>query len=361
MQYRADHVGSLLRPQQLIEARTLYNEVRIDEKALRAVEDAAILDVLEQQRQAGIDVFTDGEYRRHNFYSDMFDAVDGFIVTDQIQLVWRGGDAAHSPQRAVGSRLRERRRLTENQVPFLKEHAPGPIKMTLPSAAQFMRMYLKGTTEASYPARADLAQDLVGIVRREVEWLIGQGVPYIQIDAPGYTALVDPVGRERLHQSGQDPDEALAEAIAMDNASVAGLQREGATIALHLCRGNSRSRWISEGSYEPIAERFFNELEIDRLLLEYDSERAGDFEPLRFMPRDKEVVLGLVTTKEGRLEAEDVLLRRIDEAARYVDMDRLAISPQCGFASALLGNLLSMDDQKRKLELVSEVARKAWG
>ncbi len=361
MRYRADHVGSLLRPPELIEARSTYTDGRLSAEALREVEDRAILGILEQQRQAGIDVFTDGEYRRHNFYSDMFDAVDGFIVTDEVQLVWRGGDAAHSPSRAVGARLEQRRRLTENQVPFLKEHAPGPTKVTVPSAAQFMRMYRPGVSEAYYATREELAQELVGIVRREIQWLIDQDVPYIQIDAPGYTALVDPVGRERIRESGQDPDEALAEAIAMDNATVAGLDREGVTIALHLCRGNSRSRWISEGSYEPIAERFFNELRINRLLLEYDTERAGGFEPLRFMPSGKEVVLGLVTTKEGRLESEDELLRRIDQAAKYVDHDRLAVSPQCGFASAMLGNLLSMDDQRRKLELVSEVARKAWG
>jgi 5-methyltetrahydropteroyltriglutamate--homocysteine methyltransferase len=361
MRYRADHVGSLLRPPELIAARSACTEGRLSAEGLREVEDQAILGILEQQRQAGIDVCTDGEYRRHNFYSDMFDAVDGFIVTDEVQLVWRGGEAAHSPARAVGARLESRRRLTENQVPFLREHAQGPIKVTLPSAAQFMRMYRPGISEAFYPTREALAEELVGIIRGEIAWLVAQGVPYIQIDAPGYTALVDPVGRERLRAGGTDPDEALAEAIAMDNASVAGFARDDVTIALHLCRGNSRSRWISEGSYEPIAERFFNELRIDRLLLEYDSERAGGFEPLRFMPRHKEVVLGLVTTKEGKLESEDALLRRIDEAAHYVDHDRLAISPQCGFASAMLGNLLSIDDQRRKLELVSEVARKAWG
>jgi 5-methyltetrahydropteroyltriglutamate--homocysteine methyltransferase len=361
MLYRADHVGSLLRPSELIEARNAWSEGHLSDEALRAAEDRAILLALEQQRQAGIGVFTDGEYRRHNFYSDMFDAVDGFVITGEIQLVWRGGDAAHSPQRAVGGKLRERRRLTENQVAFVKQHAPGPIKITLPSAAQFMRMYLKGTTEPFYPTRQALADELVGILRREIQWLIGQGIPYIQLDAPGYTALVDPVGRERIREAGQDPDEALAEAIAMDNATVEGLGGEDVTIALHLCRGNSRSRWISEGSYEPIAERFFNDLKVSRLLLEYDTERAGGFEPLRFMPRDKEVVLGLVTTKEGKLEPEDVLLRRVEEAAGYIDSDRLAVSPQCGFASAMLGNLLTLDEQKRKLELVANVARRAWG
>jgi 5-methyltetrahydropteroyltriglutamate--homocysteine methyltransferase len=361
MPYRADQVGSLLRPPELIEARTSYMEGRLDLEGLRAAEDQAILDILEQQRQSGIDVFTDGEYRRYNFYSDMVDAVDGFVTTDDVPLVWRGGNPSHSPGRVVGAKLQQKRRLTEHEVPFLQAHAPGPIKVTVPTATQFLRSYQVGVTDQFYPTRADLAKELIGIVRRELEALIADGVPYIQIDAPGYTALVDTEGHERLRQQGIDPDAALDEAIAADNATVAGLKREGVTIALHLCRGNSRSRWLSEGSYEPIAEKLFNELDVDRLLLEYDTERAGGFEPLRFMPPDKEVVLGLVTTKEGRLESEDELRRRIDEAAQYVDMERLAISPQCGFASAMLGNLLSMDDQRRKLDLVSEIARKTWG
>ena len=361
MRYRADQVGSLLRPPQLIEARTAYMEGRLDQDALRAVEDQAILDILEEQRQSGIEVFTDGEYRRYNFYSDLIDAVDGFVTTDEVPLLWRGGNPAHSPGRVVGAKLQQKRRLTEHEVPFLKAHAPWPIKVTVPTANQLLRSYQVGITDRFYPTRADLAQELIGIVRRELEALIADGVPYIQIDAPGYAALVDQEGRERLRQSGVDPDQALDEAIGADNATVAGLKQEGVTIALHLCRGNSRSRWLSEGSYEPIAEKLFNGLKVDRLLLEYDSERAGGFEPLHFMPRDKEVVLGLITTKEGQLEAEGDLLRRIDEAARYVEMEQLAISPQCGFASAMLGNLLSMDDQRRKLELVSDIARKAWG
>lgn len=360
MQYRADHVGSLLRPAAVFNAHTAHREGRLDLEALRAIEDQAILGVLEQQRLAGIDVFTDGEYRRFNFYSHMIDAVDGFIETEGAPLMWRGGSPEHNPVRVVGGRLQQKRRLTAHEVPFIKAHAPGPIKVTVPTANQFTRAYRPGVSEPFYRTRADLAEELVGIVRREIEGLIADGIPYVQIDAPGYTALVDAEGRQRLQQEGIDPDQALDQAIAIDNASVAGLKRAGVTIALHLCRGNSRSRWLSEGSYEPIADKLFNSLDVDRLLLEYDTARAGGFEPLRFIPRGKEVVLGLITTKEGRLESEDALLRRIDEAAQYVPMDHLAISPQCGFASAMAGNLLSMDDQRRKLELVSEIARKAW-
>ena len=360
MKYRADQVGSLLRPAHLIAARTAYMEKALEAEALREIEDQAILDILEQQRQAGIDVFTDGEYRRYNFYSDMVDAVSGFVSAPELKTNWRGSGGGQLGGRAVGAVLQQARQLTAHELPFLQAHAPGPVKVTVPSASQFVRFYRAGLTDQFYTTRAELAADPAGIIHREIEWLIAQGVPYIQIDAPNYTALVDTAGRERLRQGGSDPDEVLDEAIAADNASVAGLKQDGVTIAIHLCRGNSRSRWLSEGSYEPIAEKLFNALDVDRLLLEYDSDRAGDFAPLRFMPRGKEVVLGLITTKAGELEAEDDLLRRIDEAAHYVDRALLAISPQCGFASAMLGNLLSLDDQRRKLDLVAQIARKAW-
>jgi 5-methyltetrahydropteroyltriglutamate--homocysteine methyltransferase len=206
-----------------------------------------------------------------------------------------------------------------------------------------------------------MALELPVFFHQEVEALIASGVPYVQIDAPWYYAFFDERQHERMRQRGVDPAAGLEEAIAADNASVAGLRREGVTLALHICRGNAQSRWVAEGSYEPIAEKVFNALDFDRLLLEYDTERAGGFEPLRFMPPGKDVVLGLVTTKEGRLEAMDTLLRRIDAAAKYVALDRLALSPQCGFASSEAGNLLSWDDQRRKLELVVETARRVWG
>lgn len=361
--YRAENVGSLLRPKELLDAQQAVRtgELRIEQ--LSRIEDRAILDALELQKSVGLDVFTDGEFRRGSFLSGMADAVEGF-VPDKIEMEWQGPGGGPEPSAAqvVGARLRQARRLTSHETAFLKEHAPGPFKITIPSATNFPDVsYQPGLSDRFYPTRSDLLAELVAIVRAEVLAAIEEGVPYVQLDAPRYAYYVDPRGRERLRRGGQDPDRALAEAIAADNASLAGARGEGVTLAIHLCRGNSRSRWFAEGGYETLAEQLFGTLDVDVFLLEYDSDRAGGFEPLRFVPAGKTVVLGLVTTKEPALESQDTLLRRIDDAARYVPADRLALSPQCGFASIAAGNLLSPDDQRRKLELVVDTARKVWG
>jgi 5-methyltetrahydropteroyltriglutamate--homocysteine methyltransferase len=206
-----------------------------------------------------------------------------------------------------------------------------------------------------------LLRDLTEIVRDEVEWLVAQGVPYIQFDAPYYTHYLDPQHRKEMLADGRDPDQELAEGIAADNAALRSVPRDRVTVAAHICRGNSRSRWFTEGGYDVIAERLFGSLNVDRFLLEYDTARSGGFEPLRLVPAGKTVVLGLVTTKEAALESQDDLRRRIDEAARHLPLENLAISPQCGFASIAAGNLLTPDDQWRKLELVAATARKVWG
>jgi 5-methyltetrahydropteroyltriglutamate--homocysteine methyltransferase len=232
----------------------------------------------------------------------------------------------------------------------------------VPSAGYLAsRAYRRGITEKFYPAAADLLPDIAEIIRTELQELIAEGIPYIQLDAPGYAAFVDESQRQRMRADGVDPDRAFEEFLTADNQSVNGLKLAGVTLAIHICRGNSRSNWHSQGGYEPIAERLFNQLNIDRFLLEYDSERAGGFEPLRFVPAGKQVVLGLITTKQGALEKEEELLRRIDEAAKYVPLENLSLSPQCGFASGAAGNLLSWDDQRRKLELVVRTAKRVWG
>src|SRR5262245_14477006 len=219
--YRADQLGSLLRPPRLKEARSAYNEGRLDLDGLRAVEDQAIRDALDVQRQSGIEIFTDGEYRREVFYDPITEAVDGFVTTDKdVRLDWRGpgGDAGPTPSPAVGAKLHQKRRLTAHEVSFLQQHAPGPFKITLPSAQQFLRAaYRPGITEQAYPSRADLSRDLTGIIRREIEALIAEGVPYVQIDAPWYDVFVDDRLREGMRQRGSDPEQALAEAIAADN------------------------------------------------------------------------------------------------------------------------------------------------
>jgi 5-methyltetrahydropteroyltriglutamate--homocysteine methyltransferase len=362
--YRAEQVGSLLRPPDLIQARATFGGGQISLQQLRQLEDESILNVLEMQRQVGIDLFTDGEYRRGLFLDVLTEGVDGFVSGSR-SLEWQSPEGRVEVARGgkvVGARLHQRSRLAAHETAFLKEHCPGPFKITLPTPAQFMfASYQPGLTDQFYPSRAELTYDLVAVLRSEIEALVQEGVPYIQMDAPSFTDFVDERYRARMLESGLAPEKALDEALASSNACFAGTKRAGVTLAVHLCRGNQRSRWLKEGSYDPIAEKVFGSLDVDRFLLEYDSARAGGFEPLRFVPKGKTVVLGLITTKIPDLEPVDEVIRRIEEASRYVPIEALAISPQCGFASMMHGNQLSHDDQRRKLELVTEVARKVWG
>jgi 5-methyltetrahydropteroyltriglutamate--homocysteine methyltransferase len=363
---RADQVGSLLRPPELLEARAAFASGRLILPALREKEDAAIHAAVVRQRAIGLDVLADGEMRRHSWLTGMADAVDGFIP-DSVLLEWHGpgGGPEKTTAKIVGATLRKRQMLTAEEVPFVKAlqaSEPGPFKITVPAPSNFVPTGFKpGVTDRFYADRGELLADLVAIVRDEIAWLIGQGVTYVQLDAPFYSHYLDPQHRAAMKGSGTEPDAEFEAAVAGDNASFAGLAREGVTIALHICRGNSRSRWYTEGGYDAIAEKLFSRLDVDRFLLEYDTERSGGFEPLRLVPRGKDVVLGLITTKEPSLEREDDLRRRIDQAARYLPLEHLALSPQCGFASIAAGNLLSESDQWKKLELVVAVARKTWG
>jgi 5-methyltetrahydropteroyltriglutamate--homocysteine methyltransferase len=361
--YRAENVGSLLRPPELLQARADFAEGKIKLDDLRATEDRAILNAIEHQRRVGLSVLSDGELRRGAWITDMADAVEGFVPA-RVTLEWKGpgGGAEGSMARVVGGKLRQTRKLTAHETPFLKKNAPGPFKITLPAPSNFVvASYKPGISDASYPRHAELLADLVKIIRGEIEWLVSEGVPYIQLDAPYYSHYLDPAQREKMRQAGQDPDAEFRESILGDNSCLKGIARENVTFAMHICRGNSRSRWYAAGGYDAIAEKLFSLLDVDVFLLEYDTERAGGFEPLRLVPRGKTVVLGLVTTKAPRLESQDELRRRIDEAARFIPLENLALSPQCGFASVAAGNLVSMDDQWRKLELVAETARKVWG
>jgi 5-methyltetrahydropteroyltriglutamate--homocysteine methyltransferase len=365
--YRADHVGSFLRPAEVKEARAAFREGRLALEQLRQVEDRAILTALERQRNIGVDIFTDGEFRRTGFQNDLLEAVEGFVASERpaVVRIWQGPGGEPQEQgtrQVVGAKLRHVRRLTEHQTHFLQAHASGPIKVTVPSPNQFPAIsFQAGVTDRFYPTRSDLLSDLVSVIKREVAALVEDGVPYIQVDEPRYSYYVDAKWRQHLRDLGEDPDKTFDEAVAADNACLEGVQRQGLTLAMHICRGNNESKWYAEGGYEPIAEKLFGTLAVDRFLLEYDTERAGTFEPLRFMPRDKMVVLGLVSSKTPRLESQDELLRRIDEASRYVPIENLALSPQCGFASTAAGNLLTEEEQWRKLELVVATARKVWG
>ena len=363
---RADHVGSLLRPRALLEARAAFARGELSRADLSEQENAAILDALDRQKQVGLEIFTDGEFRRESWITDMADAVDGFVAQSRtVQWHTPTGELAPEPSTSnvVGAKLHPRRRLTGDETTFLKQHAEGRIKMTLPAPSNFWVVsWRDGISTQAYASRSEMLHDITQILRTEVEALIDDGVAYIQLDAPFYSAFVDEQQRAALRTAGIDPDQALAELVAADNATIDGLARDGLTLALHICRGNSRSRWAYQGGYNPIAEVLFSRLAVDTFLLEYDStERDGTFEPLRFLPSGKTAVLGLVTTKAPQLESQDDLRRRIDEAARIVPLENLALSPQCGFASVAAGNALSEDDQWRKLELVVESARKIWG
>ena len=375
--YRADHVGSFLRPLALLDARLAHAEGRISESDLRIAEDRAILAVLDLQRQVGLDVYSDGEYRRGMWITGLPAAVDGFGPGAMLNIrTWRGktlpyvpgqtgsrhvAAAGQNPPAVIVGKLTARRRITGVESAFVREHAPGAYKITIPSPTWYLRGYVPGTSDRTYPTPAAALHDLTDIVHREVAALVGEGVPYVQIDSIRYVFdYTDDQRRQEWRDLGVDPDRAIEENVEADNAVIAGLPRSSVAFGLHMCRGNNRSRWFAEGGYDRIAEQVFGGLHYDRFLLEYDTERAGGFEPLRFVPRGKTVVLGLISTKIPQLEAQGDLLRRIEEAAKFVPIEQLALGPQCGFASVAAGNEISWGDQRRKLDLLVDTARKAW-
>src|SRR5438128_1591372 len=317
--YRADHVGSLLRPPELLEAREAYRLNHISADQLREAEDAAVLKALDLQREVGIDVFTEGEYRRSGWSTSIRDSVEGLMPTEGSPITgflgdWQGphGELATSTMRAgtvagmvAAEKLRQVRRLAGTEAAFLKAHAPGPWKITMPGALSSTgQLFKAGVSDKVYPTRHDLAMDIVPMMQKEIAALQDEGCAYIQLDSLHYVERVaDKTIRARMIAEGEDPDQYLDDLIAIDNATLKDARRDGVTVGMHMCRGNNRSAWHAEGSYEPIADKAFNRLNVDRFLLEYDTERAGGFEPLRFMPRDKTVVLGLISSKEPELES----------------------------------------------------------
>jgi 5-methyltetrahydropteroyltriglutamate--homocysteine methyltransferase len=364
--FRADHVGSLLRPAELLDARRSH----VSPEEIHALEDRQILRILQRQKELGLEIFTDGELRRTNFMSDITEAVEGFDLGDAVQRSWND-DAKAAPQPAavssitgiVTSTLKQRQPFTGRELPFLREHAPGPIKITLPSATQFPAISFKyGITDAVYRDPYALLAAITALMVEDLRTLAASGISYLQIDAPRYSYYLDPKWTGWMEKELRvDPAEMLTASLAADNACFAAARHAGVTLAIHLCRGNNRSHWYAEGGYDAIAERLFHELAVDRLLLEYDDQRSGTFEPLRFVPKGKTVVLGLVSTKRAVLERKEDLLRRVDEAAKWVGLEQLALSPQCGFASTMEGNLLTEEQQWAKLKLVVDTAREIWG
>ncbi len=364
---RADHVGSLLRPAELLHARTS----QLAASELEAIENRHVLQVLQRQKEIGLDIYTDGELRRTNFMSDFTDAVEGFDFGGTVSREWKGNDdeAQTAPAKVssingiVTAPLRQRQPLTGRELPFLKEHAPGPIKITLPSATQFPAISFKyGITDTVYRDPFAMLDAITAIMSEDIRTLATGGISYLQIDAPRYSYYLDPKWTAWMEKELRvNPAQMLSASLKADNACFAAARQSEITLAIHLCRGNNRSHWYAEGGYDAIAERLFHELAVDRFLLEYDDERSGTFEPLRLVPNGKVVVLGLVSTKRPELERKDDLLRRIDEASRYLPLEQLALSPQCGFASTMEGNLLTEDQQWAKLQLVVETARQVWG
>jgi 5-methyltetrahydropteroyltriglutamate--homocysteine methyltransferase len=359
--YRADHGGSFLRPKELLEARANGT----GPARLRALEDQQILRLLAKQKELGFEIFTDGELRRGNFMSGFTDAVEGFDLGGTVARDWdasQGKPKVSAVMGIVHEKLRQVRPLTGGELPFLKKNSPGDIKMTVPSPTQFPAIAFKrGVTDKVYKDHSALLWDVVEIMMKDIGTLADGGAKYIQIDAPRYSYYMDPKWREWIHKEvGMDPEDALDEAIKADNACLEAARKSGATLAIHLCRGNNRSHWYAQGGYDAIAEKLFGTLDVDRFHLEYDDERSGTFEPLRFVPKSKVVVLGIISTKLPQLEKSEDVIKRIHEAAKYFPLENLTLSPQCGFASTAEGNLLTEDEQWAKMKLVVDTVHRVW-
>lgn len=365
---RSDVVGSLLRPQELLEAREALGEGRIDHAAFKAVEDRAVDEAVALQEEVGLEVVTDGEMRRLSFQGQMMEAVEGFSDYDVDAFLWGEWYGAEGvehvslerpPGLAVVSPLTRRRHLCTEEFIYVQSRTDRTVKITIPSPSLFMSWWSPKLSVGAYPTREGFLADVVDILRDEVAELVRLGATYIQIDAPFYPLLLNPATRAACESLGWSADEWLHYGIEMDNAMMGDFPT--VTFGFHLCRGNQDSRWLTEGGYDAIAKPIFHNIRAQRFLLEYDDDRSGSFEPLREVPEDKTVVLGLVSTKRSRLEPLEELTARIEQASRFVPAERLAISPQCGFASSIIGNRLTVEDEKRKLQRVVEAARAVWG
>ncbi len=356
----SDVVGSLLRPEALKEARRRWEAGEISAVEFKRIEDQAVDEAIRLQTEAGLDVLTDGEMRRYAFFGHLVEALEGFDKLGGWAIPFhdeQGGELVFQ-RPVVVEKLRWRRSMCAEEFAYVRARTQRQAKVTLISTQQAAAYYDPEKSKSAYPTRDAYLADVVDFTRREVEELLRLGCTYIQIDAPQYAALLDPALREGYRKRGSDPDRLIDTCIEMDNAVIG--RHPGVTFGLHVCRGNNQSMFYAQGGYEPIA-RVFQRSRFQRFLLEYDDERSGGFEPLKAMPDDRVVVLGLLTTKKPRLESVDELRRRIDEAVEFIPLERLALSPQCGFASTLAGNRITPEDQRGKLHRVAETARLIWG
>lgn len=358
--YRSDVVGSLLRPPYLKEARKQRSSGNLSDVEFKQIEDRAVDEAIALQTQAGLDVITDGEMRRYAFFGHLIDSVDGYDKFGGWAIPFRDeqGNELVFKRPVVVSKLKRIRPMCGEEFTYMRARADRPSKTTLISAQQAAAYYDPEKSKGAYATIDAYLADVVDILRTEVEELIHLGCTYIQVDAPQYAALLDPEIREGYRKRGNDPEKLLDRCIELDNAVVG--DHPGVTFGIHLCRGNNQSKFYASGGYDPIAA-VFSRTKFQRFLLEYDDERSGGFEPLKNVPEDRTVVLGLVTTKKPALEKKDELKRRIDAASKYVPMERLALSPQCGFASTEEGNLVTPTDQEAKLRVVAQTAREVWG
>jgi 5-methyltetrahydropteroyltriglutamate--homocysteine methyltransferase len=363
---RADTVGSLLRPPWLKDARERYAAGDLSAAEFKRIEDAAVDEVVRLQEEAGLEVVTDGEMRRVSFQSQLAEAVEGLgepSIDAYLWGEWHGGDEVgdrllvRPESLGVTGKLRRKRHLSVEEFVYLRARTTRIPKITLPSPSLFANFWSE-TSTGTYPTLDDFLWDVAEILRDEVDELVRLGAEYIQLDAPQYPLLLEEKTRRFYEERGWDLDLWLSRGIELDNHVIGA--HPSVTFGFHLCRGNQGSRWLSSGSYEAIARQIFGTVNADRLLLEYDDERSGSFEPLQHVPEDKTVVLGLVTTKTGRRETVEEIEARVHKAASYVPVERLAISPQCGFSTSVLGNEISVEDEEYKLRTLVKAARRIW-
>lgn len=366
--FRANHVGSLLRPPELLQARERRQRGEIDAAQLRAVEDRCIRDVVKMQEDVGMQGITDGEFRRTLWNADFLSQFRGIKVVEGVapdaakQFQSPGSNVQRSPtQFVVTGKLAHDHGIETENFKFLASVTTQTAKQCIPSPSLVhFRTGRGGVDKTAYPTMEEFFTDLARVYREEIAALAAVGCRYLQIDDVNFAYLCDPKMREGVKKIGEDPDKLPALYARLINDCIKDRPADMA-VCTHLCRGNFASAWVAEGGYDPVAEVLFNELAVDGYFLEYDTPRAGNFAPLRYMPKGKKLILGLVTSKSGALEDPDDLKRRIDDASKLVPLDQLGISPQCGFSSTVLGNKLTIDDQIAKLKLVVDVARDVWG
>ncbi|MAT04230.1 MAG: 5-methyltetrahydropteroyltriglutamate--homocysteine S-methyltransferase [Acidimicrobiaceae bacterium] len=361
--FRADHVGSLLRPAAVLDARRRHAAGEIDDAELRSVEDDAIAAMIPQLEATGISSITDGEFRREWFHLDFLQQLDGVTVSGMIDASSDSQETVHQapPKITVTGKLRHVRPIQVDDFRFVAEHTTRTPKVSIPSPTMVhFRGGRGGIDIESYPDLDEFFDDLARCYRDEIDQLYAAGCRYVQLDDTNLAYLCDPVMRQGAIDRGDDPDELPRTYAALINSALAG-RPDDLTVGIHLCRGNFRSKHFASGGYEAVAEVLFNEIDVDAYFLEYDDERSGDFAPLRFFPTDKTLVLGLVTSKTAELEDQNLLTTRIHEAGRYVDLDQVCLSPQCGFSSTVHGNEITEADQWAKLRLVVDVAADVWG